>query len=37
MRQICVYAHPTARISRLMAAMSHRLVGPAKKNARPRT
>src|SRR5687767_6821305 len=37
MRQICVYAQPTARIRRLIAAMSQKLVPRAKKNARPRT
>ena len=37
MRQIWVYAHPTARMSRLMPAISQKLLRPATRNARPRT
>src|SRR6476469_10784046 len=37
MRQICVYAQPTARMSRLIPAINQKLVRPATRNARPST
>src|SRR4051812_5038337 len=37
MRQICVYAQPTARISPLIAQINQKLVRPAMRNANPRT
>src|SRR5688572_13783104 len=37
MRQICVYAHPTARMSSDIAAISQKLAPRAKKKARPST
>src|SRR3954464_15413976 len=37
MRQICEYAHPTARINPLIAQIRYRLDRCAKKNARPST
>src|SRR2546421_3419706 len=35
MRQICVYAQPTARIRPLIRRMSQKLVLPAKRQAKP--
>jgi len=37
MRQICVYAHPTARMRMLIPKMSQKLVRPATRKASPRT
>src|SRR4051812_9813440 len=37
MRQICVYAQATARISPLIPRMSQKLLRPATRNARPST
>ena len=37
MRQISLYAHPTARISTLIIAMSQKLLRPATRNPSPST